>query len=169
MLLATLNSVTTWRRIRRIRKCLLSIILLYPLDYSFVAVEKQLRREFSFRVAQSRHIFHQTVKQFAETGHLCDKRANGRKRSAYVRTLEVVGAAQGAVARSPRKASICCADRHTLYLEKHFLLGISGTFLCLVSVHQVKCVLFLDALQLLKFFVGTWTYLKPKQFPLIIL
>jgi hypothetical protein len=48
-----------------------------------------------------------------------------------------------------------------------FLLGVSETFLCMVSALQVKSVPVLDALHLLMF-VGMLMYLEPKLFFLFI-
>jgi hypothetical protein len=53
-------------------------------------------------------------------------------------------------------------------LVYEFLLGVSQTLLCSVSVHQVKFVLLLDALQLIMLFVGMLTYLERKRHLLII-
>jgi hypothetical protein len=77
-----LNRVTTWRRIQRIRKCLLSNHLSPDCSYAFV--ERRQHRKFSLRVAPRSDAIYRIVKQSEETATVCDKRANGRKRSACV-------------------------------------------------------------------------------------
>jgi hypothetical protein len=49
-----------------------------------------------------------------------------------------------------------------------FLVGISETFLCLLSALIVKFLLLPDTLQLLMLYGGTLTYLEPNLFLLII-
>jgi Fe2+ or Zn2+ uptake regulation protein len=47
----------------------------YSSGGSCVAVERQYHREFSVRVVPSRDTIYRTIKQFEETGSVCDKRA----------------------------------------------------------------------------------------------
>jgi hypothetical protein len=62
--LETLNWETRWRRIRRIRKCLLS--KRFTGD-SCITVERQCRRELSVPIAPSGDIIYRAVKQLEET------------------------------------------------------------------------------------------------------
>jgi hypothetical protein len=75
--LATLNYITGWRRIRLIRKCLLSNA--FTVLAILLLLWRECRGEFSVRLAPSTDTAYWIIKQFQETGSACDKLEKGRK------------------------------------------------------------------------------------------
>jgi hypothetical protein len=57
---------------------------------------------FTFRDALSRDTVYWILRQFEETGNVCDKRTKGHKRGASVHMEDVVGAPLEAIIRTPR-------------------------------------------------------------------